>query len=370
MIVNEQHRKDIISIAKKMIRERHSIPFDRNGPVDENGNYTEPSKTYIEYLSVMYDEKIANIATHLGVMPRMLSLNKLAKEINMDKSELKELLSDSVESMYIINFRNLYALPDPLLIYDAPFIIKKNYEGPDALELAELSRKFYLEDEYWRTWNSSYKGTPYMRVLTVNEEIEPGHEIVPLEEVYSLIEGIDQFALQPCPCRNRAEIQGVREEYCKEHYPVYNCISMGPGSQLIARDPGNKIITRDEVKEIVKHSAEVGLVLLTDNAADFKATLCSCCECCCGQLRGLVLFDNPRAFAKANYLSKIDEEACVACGTCLERCKFNAITINEIAEINPDRCMGCGLCAVTCPSDAITMIRFEREKIPGAPIST
>ena len=82
-------------------------------------------------------------------------------------------------------------------------------------------------------------------------------------------------------------------------------------------------------------------------------------------VRGLTRFDNPRAIARANYISKIDEDLCGACGTCLERCKFNAITINDFAEANSDKCIGCGLCAVTCPNDAITMVRFKREKIPG-----
>jgi ferredoxin len=368
MIVNEQHRKDLITLAKKMTRKMHAMPLDENGPKDDNGYPTEPTETYLEYLSLLYDDKIANIATHLGVLPNMLSLSKLAKEVDMDKTELKELLSDSVESMYIIKFGNQYALADPLFIYDAPFIIKKNYEGPDALKLAELSRKFYAEEGYYKRWSTSFKGTPYMRVLTVSEEIETGQEVIPLEEVYSLLEEVDEFCLMPCPCRNRKGIQGIRDEYCTEHYPVYNCIGMGTGSQLIAKDPGNRSITREEVKEIVRHSAEVGLVLMTDNSSHVRSTLCSCCECCCSHLQGLTKLNNPRAVSKANYISKIDEESCVACGTCLERCKFSAITINNIAEIDPIRCMGCGLCAVKCPNDAITMIRFEREHIPGAPV--
>ena len=82
-------------------------------------------------------------------------------------------------------------------------------------------------------------------------------------------------------------------------------------------------------------------------------------------MRGLTQFDNPRAIAKANFISIIDKDACTACETCIERCKFHAITVNDFASVNPDKCIGCGLCAVTCPSDAISMKRFEREKIPG-----
>jgi heterodisulfide reductase subunit A-like polyferredoxin len=80
-------------------------------------------------------------------------------------------------------------------------------------------------------------------------------------------------------------------------------------------------------------------------------------------LAGLIKFDNERAIAKANYLAKIVEDECTGCGTCLERCKFGAIEIDEIAKINPDKCVGCGLCAYKCPSDAIIMKRYEREII-------
>ena len=76
--------------------------------------------------------------------------------------------------------------------------------------------------------------------------------------------------------------------------------------------------------------------------------------------------DNPRALARANFLSEVNGELCVAWGTCLERCKFEAIEIDNMAIINQEKCVGCGLCAVTCPVKALTMIRFERENIPGA----
>ena len=61
-----------------------------------------------------------------------------------------------------------------------------------------------------------------MRVLTVSEHIEPGHEILPLEEVYSIIDGHSSFAIIPCPCRLRAGISGVRE--CTDKYPIERCL--------------------------------------------------------------------------------------------------------------------------------------------------
>ncbi|MFW9951349.1 MAG: 4Fe-4S binding protein, partial [Candidatus Thorarchaeota archaeon] len=125
-----------------------------------------------------------------------------------------------------------------------------------------------------------------------------------------------------------------------------------------------KKINKEQVKVITKEAAEIGLVHYTDNRAENCTILCACCECCCGMLKGLTKLDNPRAIAKANFLSTVDKELCKACGTCLGRCKFKAIILNETAKVITENCVGCGLCAVTCPEDAITMVRYEREIIP------
>lgn len=354
MIVNNEHKEILINIAKKLIRKPHSVPTDEND---------EPTETYIEYLSLMYNPEISKIVQHLPVFPDGIHIAKFAKTIDIDKEKLIEKLKEASRKRFVITRGKVYALPDPFLIYDAPFVVKENYEGSDGKKFADLSRKFFIEDEYYRKWETSWKGTPYMRVLTVSEEIDPEHEIIPLEEVYSIIDNNNSFALIDCPCRLRAGISGVRK--CTDKYPLNNCLQIGFAAENIGIEPGGKKISKSEAKELMRQSAEIGLVLATDNTAKFTTVICSCCECCCGMLRGLTEFDNPRAIAKANFISTIDKDACTACETCVERCKFKAITVNDFANVNPDKCIGCGLCAVTCPSDAIMMKRFERETIPG-----
>lgn len=354
MIINDDHKEVLIKIAKRLIRKPHSVPTDEN---------EEPTETYIEYLSLMYDPEISKIVQHLPIFPEGIHIDKFAKDIKIDKEELIEKFKDLSRKRFVIARGNIYSLPDPFLIYDAPFIVKENYEGPNGKKFADLSRKFFIEDEYYRKWETSWKGTPYMRVLTVSEEIDPDHEVIPLEEVYGIIEKNNSFAVIDCPCRLRAGISGVRE--CTDKYPLNNCLQIGFAAENIGGEMGAKKISKSEAKELMRQSAEIGLVLATDNSARLTTVICSCCECCCGMLRGLTEFDNPRAIAKANFISTIDKNTCTACETCLGRCKFNAISVDDYATVNPDKCIGCGLCAVTCPSDAIMMKRFERETIPG-----
>ncbi len=62
----------------------------------------------------------------------------------------------------------------------------------------------------------------------------------------------------------------------------------------------------------------------------------------------------------------VDEWLCTGCGTCVELCPFNAITVNEstkLAEVNKVLCEGCGTCAAGCPTGAITLINMTEGQI-------
>ena len=46
---------------------------------------------------------------------------------------------------------------------------------------------------------------------------------------------------------------------------------------------------------------------------------------------------------------------CIACGKCVESCKFGAIHLNEhgIAEVDEEKCIACGRCVRECPQHII-----------------
>jgi Pyruvate/2-oxoacid:ferredoxin oxidoreductase delta subunit len=359
MIKSNEHKKDLITIARKLERKSQSYAKDINGL---------PTDTYLEYLNLMYNPEIAKIVIELPVFPETISLIKLSKKLKMDKLVLKNKLEDSAKRGFVLKLGKSYAQPMPLFIYDMPFILKENYENnkSQSVKFASLSRKFYTQEKYYKTWQNSRKGVPRFRVLTVSEEVESDREIVPIEEVYSIIDKWEDFAIIPCPCRKRAELENIRE--CVDKYPIHNCVLFGPYAKAVL-EMGDSIIksaSKDEIIAITKEASELGLVHCTDNRAENCIILCACCECCCGMLKGLTRLDNPRAIAKSNFIPFINKEECIACGTCLERCKFGAIEVNNFAELNQDKCVGCGLCAVTCPNNSIIMTRFEREEIPGA----
>lgn len=60
--------------------------------------------------------------------------------------------------------------------------------------------------------------------------------------------------------------------------------------------------------------------------------------------------------------SQIDENLCIACGTCIENCPVQAIEYNVRgrAEVKKEQCVGCKLCSNICRSMAIKMQYYDK----------
>jgi ferredoxin len=53
----------------------------------------------------------------------------------------------------------------------------------------------------------------------------------------------------------------------------------------------------------------------------------------------------------------VNRDECVSCGTCVEECPQEAISLDdeEIAVVDAEKCNECGTCVEACPSEAISM---------------
>jgi Na+-translocating ferredoxin:NAD+ oxidoreductase subunit B len=197
-------------------------------------------------------------------------------------------------------------------------------------------------------------GPALTRVIPVNEKIDARHEVLPYENVRSMLEQAKSFQLVECICRNERAAQG---HPCK--HPLEVCMGFSNEEGAFERYPKGRQISREEALEVVELSEKEGLVHSTYNVAAGHMYLCNCCSCCCGLLIGLNRFKAPHLIAGSNFVASIDSNTCIQCGTCAnERCPVVAIAEKEgVFVVQPDRCIGCGVCTSTCPTESITLIR-------------
>jgi ferredoxin len=136
--------------------------------------------------------------------------------------------------------------------------------------------------------------------------------------------------------------------------PMETCLAFGAGAYYYEQNGLGREIDKSEALAIVKKGVEAGLVLQPGNQQK-TMNICMCCGCCCGVLKNLKQLDKPARVVHTNYYAEVDDEACIGCEACVDRCQMDAITVNEVARVETDRCIGCGLCVTDCPTEAMVL---------------
>ncbi|MBI9085666.1 MAG: 4Fe-4S binding protein [Desulfobacterales bacterium] len=220
----------------------------------------------------------------------------------------------------------------------------------------EATEEFY---GLWRTymekeWPTLAQGlstlTPraFTRVIPVNQTIDTGKaQVLAPDSVRELINGARRIAVTPCTCR-------LSMGKCDA--PVEVCLQINKGADYTVERGSGRELTRKEALAVLDQAQEAGLVHVTMNKADAGHFICNCCGCCC-QAFSLLRSDGLKLCDPSRFQPRVDADTCTACGTCEERCLFDAIAVDDgaTAAVDAEKCLGCGQCATVCPESAIVM---------------
>lgn len=191
------------------------------------------------------------------------------------------------------------------------------------------------------------------KVIPVNKALESRQWIMPTSQAIEILRNSRIFVLTDCECRTL---------FKRCHNPVNVCFLVNDAAESALDRGEGRQVSLDEARDVLEKANDHGLVHLTIyNPEQFIFALCSCCSCCCHDLQILKRYHRMDFIARSDYFPVTDHDLCTGCGTCVERCVFEARTLREDRlTLVEEQCYGCGLCVTRCPEEAITMELADR----------
>ena len=297
----------------------------------------------IKILKRLFTEEEAELTTFLTLRPERA--RSIARRASKKLVDIENKLEDMAKRGLIFQTKR-----DGKILYNAaPFMIGL-YEYSVKIidkELAQLFKDYYYEAGLEELGASDVPG---FKVIPLEETIQTDTTLFPYQMLEESVKNARVIAVTDCVCRKEAQILN---DGC--NHPMETCLSFGVAAEYYIETKIGRKITAQEAIQILKETDEAGLIHAGANSKHLS-NICNCCPCCCISMKGITQFGQDKhKFMNAVFESIIDEDLCVVCENCVERCPVNAITMEDIAIVNRDLCLGCGLCASVCPEEAISL---------------
>ncbi len=297
----------------------------------------------IEILKRLFTKEEAELATFLTFRPERA--RSIARRAGRDLAEMEKKLESMAKKGLIFRSRR-----DGKTLYNsAPFMIGLYEYSVNIIdkELAQLFKDYYYEAGLEEIGASNVPG---FKVIPLEETIQTETTLFPYHKLEDSIRKARVISVADCVCRKEANLL---DEGCD--HPMETCLSFGVAAEYYIENGIGRKITAEEAIQIVKEADESGLVHAGANSKHLS-NICNCCPCCCISMKGITqLGQDKHKFMNAVFESIVDEETCIACGNCVDRCPVEAITMEDVALVDRDLCLGCGLCASVCSENAISL---------------
>ena len=302
-----------------------------------------PSGVELKILQSLFTEEEAELTTFLTIRPERA--RTIARRAGKDTSKIEEKLESMAKKGLIFRSRR-----DNQILYNAaPFMIglyEYSVKKMDK-ELAQLYKQYYQEAGLDEIGASNVPG---FKVIPLEETIQTGTTLFPYQMLKESIKNARVIAVTDCICRKEARLL---DNGCD--HPIETCLSFGVAAEFYIENGMGRKISAEEAIRIIKEADDSGLVHAGANSKHLS-NICNCCPCCCVSMKGMTKYVlDKQKFMNAIFESRIEEDKCIGCGNCLERCPVSAISLEDIAKVDRNLCLGCGLCASVCSEEAIRL---------------
>jgi Pyruvate/2-oxoacid:ferredoxin oxidoreductase delta subunit len=333
--------------------------------MSENDAYTNLAKRlgaplstrFLTLLKTMMSPKEAEICLEL-IVPA--TCQELAGILGDDEKTMAKILENLVDRGFLTRGKTLFAFHSTLLGFHHDLADTGVHTGPHAMsqEVKDLWADFFYNEwsDIWVKQASERKKaggqgimlTPAIGALEISTNIKP-EDILPQENWKMQIEHAKRRIIAPCGCRVL---------WGKCDHPLMTCFAVFDNArgEYYLNQPGRllKEYSLEETMEIVRANEEAGLI---------HWGVCYCCKDACEMLHSYTKGGRLDLVEPNRYEAAVDEDLCVGCKVCVDKCPFNAIEMVPTsdpkkfkASIIAENCKGCGVCIVGCKQKAL---RYE-----------
>ncbi|MCP4763680.1 MAG: hypothetical protein GY870_18055, partial [archaeon] len=127
------------------------------------------SESFREYIKLLFTPEEAKIAQHLTVRPQ--KARKIAKMLGIDKEEAKKILDEMTTKGIIQDTAGYSLFMTFAWLMNIPYKYSKSLERMQGTKGGELYQKFFIEEKFYKRYESSDKGTAWNRVLPIGKTI-------------------------------------------------------------------------------------------------------------------------------------------------------------------------------------------------------
>jgi ferredoxin len=320
------------------------------------------SQNLIKYLKVLFKPEEGEL---LLEFLKPSTCEEVAKRLGMDEKVLSEKLADFKRRRLLFHKHDEYLFHLAMHGFFAR-IAKAKYEDiPEGfwdawndfmpeIEEKMITRSIKVAQEV-PIPNIMTRIVPARLAIDSNPNIKP-EDILPEEDIHAMLRmkgSQEVMAVSNCDCR-------IRAHNCDR--PVWNCFEFGKYAEFnLNQSSSLKVVSIEEAIAISDEAERGGLLKSGGIRMENGGVLCHCCDCCCNVMGAAIrsghahLLRNP-----SRYRARVDEESCIGCQECIDRCFFDAIEMKKVpgskklkASVIEEKCMGCGLCVIGCEQKAL-----------------